>query len=251
VDIDLNADLGEGFGRWTLGDDEALLDLITSANVACGFHAGDPMIMRRVCGQAVAKGVAIGAQVGYRDLAGFGRRHIDIAPADLTAEVLYQLGALQAFATAAGDRVRYLKPHGALYNTVAHDEAQSAAIVEAVLAFDPSLPILVAAGSALARIAATSGVGVIGEAFADRGYQPGATLVPRDEPGAMLDDDDLIARRAVTMARTGQVTAVDGSTLTLRVQSLCLHGDSPGAVARARSVRTALLAAGFTLTRFA
>jgi UPF0271 protein len=248
--IDLNADLGEGFGPWTLGDDAALLKVITSANVACGFHAGDPSIMRRVCEQAAAGGVAIGAQVGYRDLAGFGRRNMSIAPDDLTADVLYQLGALEAFTRAAGDRVRYLKPHGALYNTVIRDEAQARAIVAALLAYDESLPVLTLPGSALARLAHEAGVPVIAEAFADRGYLADGTLQPRGEPGAVLDDPAIIAARAVRMVQAGEVAATDGSTLAITAQSLCVHGDTPGAVAIAQAVRRALTDNGVVLASF-
>jgi UPF0271 protein len=251
VHLDLNADLGEGFGRWSLGDDEGLLDVVTSANVACGFHAGDPVIMRRVCRQAVERGVVIGAQVGYRDLAGFGRRRIDITPDELSAEVLYQLGALQASAQAAGDRVRYLKPHGALYNTAITDRGQASAIVDAVLAFDPRLPVLTLPHGALVTAATDRGVTVIAEAFADRGYRNDATLQPRDEAGAVLTDPDAIRDRAREVAVRGGVTAADGTFLAQRVQSLCVHGDSPGAVARARAVRRALVEAGVTVHAFA
>jgi UPF0271 protein len=251
VQIDLNADLGEGFGRWTLGDDDALIEVITSANVACGFHAGDPQIMRRVCERAVAREVAIGAQVGYRDLAGFGRRRIDISPDELTADILYQLGALQAFAQAAGDRVRYLKPHGALYNTAAVDEGQARAVLEAVLAFDPQLPVLTLPGSVLAALAKPLGVRTVAESFADRGYLADGTLLPRDRPGAVLHDATAIAERAVALVRDGWLVADGGTRIEVRTESLCLHGDTPNAVAIAKAVRQALVAAGIKLARFA
>ena len=182
VHIDLNADLGEGFGQWTLGDDDALLEIVTSANVACGFHAGDPTVLRAVCDGAAAKGVSIGAQVGYRDLAGFGRRFIDIAPHDLTQDVIYQIGALEGFARVAGTRVRYVKPHGALYNAIVHHEEQAAAVVEAVLAYDPSLPVLGLPGSAWLRQAEAAGLRTIREAFADRNYTPEGTPSPDGSP---------------------------------------------------------------------
>src|SRR3954471_11363447 len=197
---DLNSDLGEGFGIWRLGDDEALLEIVTSANVACGFHAGDPDILRRVCATAAEHGVAIGAQVSYRDLAGFGRRAIDVPPATLTNEVIYQIGALGAFARVAGTRVRYVKPHGALYNRIVHDQAQAAGVVAAVQAYDPSLPVLGLPGSAWLRLAADAGLTTVGEAFADRGYTPEGTLVSRRLPGAVLHDPAEIARRVVQMA---------------------------------------------------
>ena len=193
--IDLNSDLGEGFGQWRLGDDEALLDVVTSANVACGFHAGDASIMRRVCDRAAERGVVIGAQVGYRDLAGFGRRFIDVEPDALTADVIYQIGALEAFARVAGSRVRYVKPHGALYNTIVHHEEQAAAVVRAVVDYDRTLPVLGLPGSASLRLAGEAGLTVVHEAFADRAYTPEGTLVSRRLPGAVLHDPVEIARR--------------------------------------------------------
>jgi len=249
--IDLNADLGEGFGVWRLGDDEQLLDVLTSANVACGFHAGDPPTMRRVCALAADRGVAIGAQVGYRDLAGFGRRRIDVDPEELTAEVLYQIGALDACARAAGARVRYVKPHGALYNTAAADRAQAEAVAAAVAAYDRGLPLLGLPGSALSAAAEAAGLSFVPEAFADRAYRADGRLVARREPGAVIDDPAEVAARAVAFARERRVTAVDGSTLTVDARSLCVHGDTPGAVHLAREIRRALLDAGVVLAPFA
>jgi UPF0271 protein len=248
--IDLNADLGESFGRWTLGDDTAMLDVVTSANVACGFHAGDPTVLATVCREAAAAGVAVGAQVGYRDLAGFGRRFIDVAPADLTADVIYQVGALDALARAAGTRVSYVKPHGALYNTVVHHEGQAAALVAAVCAVDPGLPLLGLPGSVSQRLAERAGLRTVAEAFLDRGYRPDGTLVPRSEAGAVLHDPEAVSARAVRMVLEGLVLAVDGTPVPLTVQSLCVHGDSPGAVSMAESVRGALEAAGVRLAPF-
>ncbi|HEY7009168.1 MAG TPA: 5-oxoprolinase subunit PxpA [Jatrophihabitantaceae bacterium] len=237
--IDLNADLGEGFGAWTLGDDDALLDVITSANVACGFHAGDPRTMQRVCARAHTRGVAIGAQVGYRDLAGFGRRRIDVAPDDLSADVLYQLGALDAFARVAGTRVRYVKPHGALYNTAADDEAQAGAVAGAVARYDAGLPLLGLPSSALESAARRAGIPFVAEAFADRAYTPDGRLVPRTEPGAVHSDEATVVAQAVRFATEGHAASV------------CLHGDTPGAVALARAVRAALEGRGVTLASFA
>ena len=247
--IDINADLGEGFGNWTLGDDAALLDVITSANVACGFHAGDPLIMRRVCAGAVERGVTIGAQVSYRDLAGFGRREMDVAPAELTAEVLYQIAALDGIARAEGGRVRYVKPHGALYNRVARDPEQARAVAEAVRAYDPSLPLLTLPGSAVYEVA--GGLTVVAECFADRAYTPEGRLVPRRRLGAVLHEPDEVVRRAVQMAVKGTVTAIDGSEITLGARSMCVHGDTPGAVELARAVRAALAEAGVETAPFA
>jgi len=249
--MDLNSDLGEGFGQWTLGDDDALLGVVTSANVACGFHAGDAAIMARVCDRAVESGVAIGAQVGYRDLPGFGRRFIDVEPEALTADVVYQVGALQAFARIAGDRVRYVKPHGALYNAIVHHEEQAAAVVAAVVALDPTLPVLGLPGSAWLRLAAEAGLTVVHEAFADRAYTPEGTLVSRRLPGAVLHDPAEIAARCVAMAAGEPVRDVEGGELTLAPGSICVHGDTPGAVGIARQVRAALTAAGVALTPFA
>jgi UPF0271 protein len=249
--VDLNADLGEGFGRWPLGDDDAMLATVTSANVACGFHAGDPLIMRRTCAAAVAGGVVIGAQVGYRDLAGFGRRFIDVPPAELTADVIYQIGALEAFARVAGGRVAYVKPHGALYNAIVTHEEQAAAVVEAVCRYDSGLPVLGLPGSAWLRQAAAAGLTVVREAFADRAYTPEGTLVSRREPGAVLHDPRQVAERCVRLVTRGEIQAVDGTVVPVDAQSICVHGDSPGAVEMARTVAAELARAGATLTPFA
>ena len=248
--MDLNSDLGEGFGRWELGDDDALLDVVTSANVACGFHAGDAVTMRRVCERAAERGVAVGAQVGYRDLPGFGRRFIDVEPYALTQDVVYQLGALQAFAAVAGSRVRYVKPHGALYNAIVTHEEQAAAVVQAVLDHDPALPVLGLPGSAFLRQAEQAGLRTVQEAFADRAYTPEGALVSRRLSGAVLHDADLIARRCVAMATGEPVTDVDGGELRLSPDSICVHGDTPGAVDIARRVRAELEHAGVPLTPF-
>ncbi len=249
--MDLNSDLGEGFGQWTLGDDDALLDVVTSANVACGYHASDASIMRRVCARAVGAGVAIGAQVGYRDLPGFGRRFIDVEPDALTADVVYQVGALEAFARIAGDRVRYVKPHGALYNAIVHHEEQAAAVVAAVVAYDRTLPVLGLPGSAWLRLAGEAGLTVVHEAFADRAYTPEGTLVSRRLDGAVLHDPDEIARRCVAMAAGEPIRDVEGGELVLTPDSICVHGDTRGAVDIARRVREALTAAGTALAPFA
>jgi 5-oxoprolinase (ATP-hydrolysing) subunit A len=249
--IDLNADLGEGFGVWRLGDDDALLEVVSSANVACGFHAGDPVTMRRVCARAAAAGVAVGAQVSYRDLAGFGRRFVDVAPPDLTADVLYQLAALDGIARTAGTRVSYVKPHGALYNASATHEGQAAAVIDAVLAFDRRLPVLGLPGSALLRAAEAAGMRPVAEGFADRGYTREGALVPRSAPGALVHDPAAVAERAVRMAADGVVVAVDGTRLLMPVESVCVHGDTPGAVDLARAVRAALSAAGLRVQPFA
>jgi UPF0271 protein len=249
--MDLNSDLGEGYGRWALGDDAAMLEVVTSANVACGFHAGDPATIERTVGTAVEHGVAVGAQVSYPDLAGFGRREIDVAPGDLTADVLYQLGALEAFAKAAGSRVRYVKPHGALYNRIARDPVQAAAVVEAIRRYDPALPLLTLPGSAAMEAAREAGVPTVAEGFADRAYTGEGRLVSRREPGAVLHDPERVAARAVVMATEGRVETIDGGQVEVEVRSLCVHGDTPGAVDLARAVRAALEEAGVALEAFA
>jgi 5-oxoprolinase (ATP-hydrolysing) subunit A len=248
--MDLNADLGEGFGVWRLGDDAALLDIVTSANVACGFHAGDPVTMRRVCGLAATRGVTIGAQVGYRDLAGFGRRRIDIAADELGADVLYQLGALDAFARLAGSRVRYVKPHGALYNTAMDDPGQARAVAEAVAAYDPSMPLLGLPDSALSSAAERSGIPYFAEAFADRRYTATGRLVDRSEPGSVLSEQDAVVAQAIAIVRDGVVESRDGGPVGVDAASLCLHGDTPNAASLAGAVRAALLAAGVQLRPF-
>ncbi|RKT57048.1 LamB/YcsF family protein [Saccharothrix australiensis] len=247
--MDLNSDLGEGFGIWRLGDDEALLDVVTSANVACGFHAGDPSTMRRVCALAAGRGVAVGAQVSYRDLAGFGRRFIDVDPAELADEVLYQIGALDACARAAGTRVSYVKPHGALYNATVHHDAQAGAVVDGVRAFG-DLPVLGLPGSRLLHHASRAGLRAVREAFADRAYTPEGTLVPRGRPGAVLTETDAVLAQVLRLARSGELVTVTGETIAAEVDSICLHGDTPGAVAHARSVRAALTDAGVRVGRF-
>jgi UPF0271 protein len=249
--IDLNADLGEGFGVWRLGDDEALLGVVTSANVACGFHAGDPSIMRRVCTGAAAAGVTVGAQVSYRDLAGFGRRFVDADPAELADDVLYQLSALDGIARACGTAVGYVKPHGALYNAAVHHEGHARAVVDAVAAADPTLPVLGLPDSALLRLADAAGLTTVAEGFADRGYTPEGTLVPRRQPGALVSDAGEVAARAVRMAVEGRVVAVDGTAVDLAVRSICVHGDTPGAVELARAVRAGLEDAGLRVAPFA
>jgi UPF0271 protein len=246
--LDLNSDLGEGFGGWKLGDDDALLDVVSSANVACGFHAGDASTMRRVCTRAAQRGVAVGAQVSYRDLAGFGRDFIDVDPARLADEVLYQVGALEACARAAGTRVVYVKPHGALYNACVWNAGQAGAVVDGARAFGP-LPILGLPGSELLAAAGRAGLETVAEAFADRGYTPEGTLVPRREPGALLPHAEVV-ERAVRLAGAGEIVAVDGTVLRSEARSLCVHGDTPGAVEMAVAVRRELEAAGVAVRRF-
>jgi UPF0271 protein len=255
VAVDLNADVGEGFGRWSLGDDAAVLATVTSANVACGFHAGDPATMAATVQTALEHGVVIGAHVSYRDLAGFGRRYVDADEAELTGDVLYQMGALAGIARSLGARISYVKPHGALYNTIAEDDERgrrhARAVLAAITRFDPTLPLVGLAGSVLLDSAREAGLAVVAEAFADRAYTPRGALVSRRQPGAVLHDADAVARRMVTLVREGTVEAVDGSVVAVEAQSICVHGDSPGAVAMAGAVRSALERAGVGLRPFA
>ncbi|MER0043884.1 5-oxoprolinase subunit PxpA [Pseudomonas sp. MGal98] len=249
--IDLNSDLGESFGQWSMGDDAAMLDIVTSANVACGFHAGDPAGILRTLKAAAAKGVTIGAHVAYPDLVGFGRRNMDIASDELSADVVYQIGALQALATAAGTRVRYVKPHGALYNTIAHDTRQALAVIEAIRAVDARLVLVALAGSPLIELARREGLTCIAEAFADRAYTLQGTLVSRREPGAVLHDAEQVARRMLRLVQSGEVEAIDGSITRVEADSICVHGDSPGAIQMAREVRQLLEQSGVSLQAFA
>lgn len=249
--IDLNSDMGEGHGSWTMGDDASLLQLVTSANVACGFHAGDPSIMRSVTELAARGGVAVGAHVAYRDLLGFGRRFVDMEPTALADEVTYQIGALDAFARRAGARVTYVKPHGGLYNAIVTHEAQARAVVTGVAAYSSDLVILGLRGSAVLRLAEEAGLPTAHEAFADRAYTPEGHLVPRSEEGSVLHDPVQIARRCIAMALGEPVTDVNGDPLVVTADSICVHGDTQGAVEIARAVRAALQAADVTLAPFA
>ncbi|MDR2853632.1 MAG: LamB/YcsF family protein [Burkholderiaceae bacterium] len=249
--IDLNSDLGESLGAWRMGDDAAMLDIVSSANVACGFHAGDPAGVLDTLRCAAARGVAVGAHVAYRDLLGFGRRAMDVESRDLAADVIYQIGALQGLATAAGTRVRYVKPHGALYNTIAHDERQARDVIAAIGALDSTLTLVALAGSPLIGWARAEGLRVVGEAFADRAYTAAGALVSRRAPGAVLHDADQIAERMLRWLREGALQAADGGAVRVQAQSICVHGDSPGAVAIARRLRERLTQAGVRIAPFA
>lgn len=249
--IDLNSDAGESFGNWTMGDDAAVFRHVSSANIACGFHAGDPSTIARTCREAAAAGVSIGAHVGYRDLAGFGRRFVDCSATELADDVLYQLGALQALARAAGSEIKYVKPHGALYNTIVHHEVHAQAVVDAVHAFSPGLPLLLLPDAIAQGKAEARGLRVLSEAFADRAYNPDGTLVSRREEGSVLHDPGTITANMVRLACEGTIVARDGSVLKVQADSICVHGDTPGAVAMAAAVRSGLEAAGVTVRSFA
>ena len=249
--MDLNADLGESFGSWKMGDDAAMFQLVTSANVACGFHAGDPVTMLDSCRAAFELDVTVGAHVGYRDLAGFGRRFLDMSFDELFGDVLYQLGALDGVAHAVGASVDYVKPHGALYNRTFHDAEQAAAVIAAIHAYDEGLPVLGLPGSELLKQAGEAGHPVFREAFVDRAYLPDGTLVPRSREGAVLHDVGPIVERAVRLALKGEVVAVDGTVVRVDPDSLCIHGDTAGAVGLAAAVRAGLEEAGVELQPFA
>lgn len=248
--MDINSDLGESFGAWRMGDDAAMLGIVSSANVACGFHAGDPAGIFQTLKHAAAQGVAVGAHVAYPDLVGFGRRNMDPSSAELVADVIYQIGALQGLAAAAGTRVRYVKPHGALYNTIAHDARQAGDVITAILEVDPSLTLLALAGSPLIGWAQARGLQVKAEAFADRAYNDDGSLVSRRLPGAVLHDAEAIAQRMLQLVQTGSLSSITGKPVAIAADSICVHGDSPGAVEMARQIRARLLQAGVDVQPF-
>lgn len=248
--IDLNSDLGESYGQWKMGDDAAMLAIVSSANVACGFHAGDPAGILKTLRAAKLNNVTVGAHVAYPDIVGFGRRNMDVASDELTADVIYQIGALKGLATVAGVEVRYVKPHGALYNTIAHDERQALAVIEAILAVDKNLVLVGLAGANIIKLAQQKGLRTVAEAFADRAYTPQGTLVSRREKGSVLHDEKLIAERMLRLVKTGIVEAIDGTPTRVEADSICVHGDSPGAVEMAKTIRATLQEAGIEIKSF-
>lgn len=249
--IDLNSDLGESYGAWRMGDDKAMLAVVSSANVACGFHAGDPAGIYRTVKAAAENGVVIGAHVSYPDRVGFGRRDLDATPEELIADVIYQIGALKGIAAAAGTAVRYVKPHGALYNRIAYDARQGHAVIDGIKAVDPSLVLMGLANAPILDLARRAGLAVVAEAFADRAYTPKGELVSRREAGSVLHDARVIADRMVGLAQSGTLEAIDGSTIRVEAQSICVHGDSPGAVAIAEEIRRRFTAEGIAIRSFA
>jgi UPF0271 protein len=249
--IDLNSDLGENEPGRVVADDAAMLEIVTSANVSCGFHAGPPEGIKETVAAAVRGGIVIGAHPGYRDHANFGRVDVDVDPATLQAQVEYQIGALIALASSARGRVSYVKPHGALYNRIAHDEDQAGAVVAAVKAIDPGMVVLGLAGGAVLEVAERAGLQVAAEAFADRAYRADGRLVPRGEAGAVLHGPAVVAERVVRLASEGVIHAADGSALRISAQSVCVHGDSPGAVAMTAEIRRMLRASGIAIAPFA
>ena len=250
VAIDLNSDLGEGFGPWPMGDDTVMLEIVTSANIASGFHAGDPAGILTVLRDAARRGVSVGAHIGYRDLVGFGRRNMDPSSAELVADTIYQIGALQGLAQAAGTKVRYVKPHGALYNTIAYDARQAADVITGIKAIDPSLVLMALAGAPIVEQAREAGLTVVCEAFADRAYNVDGSLVNRRLEGSVIHDPEVIAERMLRMVNERRVTAIDGTDIALDAQSICVHGDNPTAVAIAAALRERLEARGVELKPF-
>ena len=245
--IDINCDMGEGFGAYKLGLDEEVIKYITSANIACGYHAGDPLVMEQTISLAKKHGVSVGAHPGYPDLMGFGRRNIDATLPEIRGYVIYQIGALQAFAKAQGLKVEHVKPHGALYLMAVEDEKISEAIVEAIASVDKDLIFVALAGSKgemMAKIGERIGLRVAYEAFPDRAYTPEGTLVSRRQPGAVIKDPDMVAQRALMMAKEGKVVAIDGTEIPFRPETLCVHGDTPGAVNLVKKIQKTLTEAG-------
>lgn len=248
--IDLNSDLGESFGAWKMGDDATMLEIVSSANIACGFHAGDPAGILATLRAAAARNVSVGAHIGYRDLAGFGRRNMDPSSAELVGDAIYQIGALMGLAKAAGTTVRYVKPHGALYNTISHDPRQAADVIAAIRAIDPTLPLLALSGAPIIAQARAAGLTVQCEVFADRAYTAEGSLVDRRLPGAVLHDPGEIAARMLRLVTDGLITAIDGTEIALEAHSICVHGDTPAAVSIASELRRALAQAGIALAPF-
>lgn len=251
MQIDLNSDLGESFGPWKMGQDEELMPSITSANVACGFHAGDPTVMRQTIALARRHGVAVGAHPGFPDRQGFGRREMQLAPAEVEDLVLYQLAAIAGVATAEGVPLQHVKAHGALYNMAAREKALARAIARAVAAFDRTLILFGLPGSHLLSEGADAGLRVAAEIFADRTYEANGALTPRRVPGSVIHDPAQVVQRAVEMVTTQRVAATNGATISLPADTLCFHGDTPGAAELARQVRAALEAAGVRVSAFA
>lgn len=245
--LNLNADLGESFGAWRMGADEAMLDVVNSANVACGFHAGDPLVIRRTVAAAAARGVSIGAHPSFPDLQGFGRRRMDIPAAELEAMLIYQIGALDAMARAEGTRVTHVKPHGALNNMACEDPAMAATVARAVKALDPALILLAPVLSCLVTAGREAGLPVVEEVFADRAYADDGTLAPRSQKGAVLHGAQTCVAHVMAIVRSGALHTVGGRTLPVHVQSICVHGDNADAVATAQAVRQALGEAGHAL----
>lgn len=248
--VDLNSDLGESFGAYTIGNDSAIIPLISSANVACGFHAGDPTVMARTVKLCRESGTALGAHPGFMDLQGFGRRNMNISPEEAKALVIYQVGALSAFAASEGVKLQHVKPHGALYNMAGKDYALARAITEGVKSVDSGLTMLVLSGSQMEKAAKDLGMKYAAEVFADRAYEPDGSLVARSKEGSMITDEDEAVRRVIRMVKEGRVTAIDGCDIPITADSVCVHGDGAKALLFVQKLKTALEEAGITIAPF-
>ena len=244
VQIDINCDMGESFGAYGMGEDERIVSLVTSANIACGFHAGDPMVMARTVELALRGGAAVGAHPGYPDLLGFGRREMETFPGEIRNYILYQVGALSAFVRAGGAKLRHVKPHGALYNLAARDEKTAREVIDAVRAFDPELILVALAGSLCAEMAEAAGLRVAREAFPDRAYLSDGRLAPRSMAGSVIHDPELVRGRVQRLIASGTIECLDGGEIALSVDTLCVHGDAPGALRAAEAIHGALAASG-------
>lgn len=248
--MDINCDMGESFGSYRIGDDEKIIPFITSSNIACGFHAGDPQVMANTVALAKQHGVSIGAHPGYPDLMGFGRRHLETFPGEISNYILYQIGALSAFARAAGVALQHVKPHGALYNKAASDERTAEEVIRAVKAFNPELILFMLAGSLCEEMAVAAGLRVAREAFPDRAYLSNGQLSPRSMPGAVLHDPSLVRERVAKLAATGMLTSIEGKEINFKADTLCIHGDTPGAWKLAAEIRSALEKNGVKIAPF-
>lgn len=250
MSIDINSDVGESFAAYSFGQDDQLLKVVSSANIACGFHGGDPTGIAKTVRLAAENNVVIGAHVSYPDLVGFGRRYIDIKPEDLTWDIVYQISALDGIAKTAGTKVRYVKPHGALYNRIAVDEIQAKAVVEAIAKYDQFLVILTLPNSAIIEIAKQKGIGTATESFADRAYQDDGQLVPRTQTGAVITNESSIVERVLQMTSTGTVTSIGGKVIDVKADSICIHSDTPNAGELGRKIREAIQQAGIEISSF-
>ncbi len=247
MQIDLNSDMGESFGAYTIGEDENIINYITSANIACGYHAGDPSVMAKTAALAKQHGVGVGAHPGYPDLAGFGRRNLQTFPGEIRNYILYQIGAMSAFAKAAGTSLQHVKPHGALYNFASENEGAAREIIEAVKSYDPDLILVVLSGSIVAQLAKQAGLKVAQEAFPDRAYLANGQLAPRKLPGSVIHDEAVVRERVVKLITTGKLISIDGKELSLKADTLCIHGDTPGAWKLAKTIRESLEKEGITV----
>lgn len=244
MNVDINCDMGESFGVYRLGSDEEMMAHITSANIACGYHGGDPIVMERTISLAKSHGVSVGAHPGFPDLVGFGRRNMELSPREVRNDLIYQVGALSAFAQIEGLSLQHVKPHGQLYNLTSKDEHMTRAICEAILALEKNLILVALSGSKMAEIASKSGLKIAREAFADRAYHKDGSLVSRKRQGSVIHDPERVAERVIRMVQEGKIQSIEGDLIDLEVDTICVHGDTPGAVQLAQTIRRKLQEAG-------